>query len=376
MILGNLRNMPGWRTRRKIIVFESDDWGSIRMRSAEDKKALEQKGFDFTNQDFNTYDALESNDDLVQLFEVLSSHKDLNGRHPAITAVSIVGNPDFERIEESGFQTYYWESMSETCKRYPNHDKVCELYRYGIQEQLFYPVFHGREHLNVQHWMKLLREGNKSLLYAFEHGVTGISRDICGNPLGSMQAAFILDNMNEIPFMRKVIKDGTDEFERLWGYRARYFVPTDGPFNNTLVLDLKTAGIDYLLGERIQREPQGNGKYKRHYHWLGQKNSLEQIYLTRNGFFEPSIASQGFNVDPVGKCIRYIRDAFRWYKPAVISTHRLNYIGYIDKTNRERNLELLDKLLRTILQKWPDVVFLNSVELGDLIRHNKELFRE
>jgi hypothetical protein len=27
----NLTNARGWRTNRKIIVFESDDWGSIRM---------------------------------------------------------------------------------------------------------------------------------------------------------------------------------------------------------------------------------------------------------------------------------------------------------------------------------------------------------
>lgn len=121
----NLRNIPGWRTNKRIVVFESDDWGSIRMRSADDKLELERLGFDFTGQDFNTYDALESNDDLSQLFEVLSSYKDEHGNHPVITAVSIVGNPDFKKIKESGFREYYWESMSETCKRYPDHNRVC-----------------------------------------------------------------------------------------------------------------------------------------------------------------------------------------------------------------------------------------------------------
>jgi hypothetical protein len=29
----NLVNAIGWRTNRKIIVIESDDWGSIRMRN-------------------------------------------------------------------------------------------------------------------------------------------------------------------------------------------------------------------------------------------------------------------------------------------------------------------------------------------------------
>lgn len=368
----NLRNIPGWRTNKRIIVFESDDWGSIRMRSAKDKLELEKLGFDFTNQDFNTFDALESNDDLSQLFEVLSLYKDEYGNHPVITAASIVGNPDFAKIKESGFQRYYWESMSETCKRYPNHDRVCDLYKYGIRKHLFYPIFHGREHLNAQRWLRLLRGGNQSLLYAFEHELTGISKDINGQSLNSMQAAFDLDSIDDLPFMREVIKEGTDEFEKLWGYRARYFVPTNGPFNNALELDLKQSGIDYILGERVQKEPQGYGKYKKHYHWIGKKNKFNQVYLTRNGFFEPSITSQGFHIDPIGKCIKYIEDAFRWNKPAIISAHRLNFIGYIDKSNREKNLELFDKLLKTILQKWPDVVFMNSVELGYVIRNDRQ----
>jgi hypothetical protein len=29
----NLLHLPGWYTKRKIVVFENDDWGSIRMTS-------------------------------------------------------------------------------------------------------------------------------------------------------------------------------------------------------------------------------------------------------------------------------------------------------------------------------------------------------
>lgn len=31
--LSSLKHLPGWKTNRKIVVFESDDWGSIRMPS-------------------------------------------------------------------------------------------------------------------------------------------------------------------------------------------------------------------------------------------------------------------------------------------------------------------------------------------------------
>ena len=38
-LMRNLSNLPGWRTKRKIVVIESDDWGSIRMPS---KRAYEE----------------------------------------------------------------------------------------------------------------------------------------------------------------------------------------------------------------------------------------------------------------------------------------------------------------------------------------------
>ena len=35
-------NIPGWRTKRKIVVIESDDWGSIRMPSLKVFETLNQ----------------------------------------------------------------------------------------------------------------------------------------------------------------------------------------------------------------------------------------------------------------------------------------------------------------------------------------------
>ena len=31
-IKNNLINIPGYRSKRKLVVFESDDWGAIRMK--------------------------------------------------------------------------------------------------------------------------------------------------------------------------------------------------------------------------------------------------------------------------------------------------------------------------------------------------------
>ena len=370
-LMRNVVNIPGWSTHRKIVVFESDDWGSIRMPSKQDKDELIQVGFDFSNQPFNLYDSLESNDDLAALYEVLRNHKDSTGRHPVFTAVSIVANPNFDKIEADNFQHYHYEPFTETLKRYTNRDNVVDLYHQGINERLFYPIFHGREHLNVQRWMKVLQSGNKAVLTTFQHKVSAIHLGPDNEFLGDFQAAFDLDSPADITYMQSVLSEGLDLFENLWGYKSPYFVATNGLFNNGLEKVLHEKSVQYILGERLQNEPLGNGKYKKHFHYIGMKNNLNQLYLTRNAMFEPAIFSTGNSVEPIEKCIKSIERAFRWGKPATICTHRINYIGSIEEHNRTNNLKLLDRLLKALIKRWPEIEFMTSSELGDLIRCRK-----
>ena len=49
----NIVNIPGWRTNRKIVVFESDDWGSTRMRSKLDYEYFLKKGFEVDKCHYN-----------------------------------------------------------------------------------------------------------------------------------------------------------------------------------------------------------------------------------------------------------------------------------------------------------------------------------
>lgn len=364
-----MSNIPGWRTHRHIIVIESDDWGSIRMSSSEAFNRMLKAGMREDRDHFNTNDALESNRDLEELFNVLVQHKDSTGRHPVMTGVNIVANPVFEKIKETGYKEYFYEPYTETCQRYPEHDRVYALWKKGIEERLFVPTFHGREHLNVQRWLRALQNGNKSTMLAFENGVTGIYNGINGERIPEFQAAFDLDTMKDLPFMKEVLKTGLDLFEKLFGFRSKYFVPTNGPFNNSLEKDLFDSGIQYINTGKKQREPLGNGNYKVNTRFLGDKNQFSQIYLTRNCFFEP--AATGYvvptNYDWVNICLNEIEVAFRWHKPATISSHRVNYIGFLHPENREKSLKQLNQLLREIITRWPDVEFMTSTELGDVI---------
>ncbi len=373
-IVVNLSNIKGWRTKRHIVVIESDDWGSVRMSSLDSFERLKKAGIPVDTDHYNINDALESNEDLEMLFDTLRQFKDATGRHPVMTGVNVVANPDFMAIEDNGFTEYVYEPYINTCEKYPGHDKVYDLWKQGIKERLFVPVLHGREHLNAQFWMRALRNGDPSTLAAFKERVTGIPRKgIGGASVPNFQAAFQIDTVEDIPYQKEVIRTGALLFEKLYGYRAKFFVPTNGWFNNSLEKDLFESGVMYIDTAKKQHEPLGNGQYKTNTRFVGDKNQFGQIYLTRNCFFEP--AATGYevsnNYDWQNYCLKEIEIAFRWHKPATISSHRVNYIGYLHPENREKGLKALRQLLGEIIKRWPDVEFMTSVELGDLIKTRK-----
>ena len=59
--------------------------------------------------------------------------------------------------------------------------------------------------------------------------------------------------------------------------------------------------------------------------------------------------------------------AFKWNKPAIISSHRVNYIGSLNPANRSHGLKHLEDLIQQIVRKWSNVEFMTSSELGTLI---------
>lgn len=362
-ILKNFVNLSGTRFDNKYIIFESDDWGSIRMPSLTTYKELEKKGLDLSSGDARTYnqnDTLATAEDLSALFDVLSSYKDNCGNHPVFTALSLTSNPDFEKIKESGFTTYFSEPFIVTLDRYRQYDAF-KLWKQGMETEVFQPQFHGREHLNVATWMRDLQAGDKQALLGFERGVWGFNNK---NSAGvSYQAAFDLERKEDLIVHESAISEGLNLFEQLHGYRASFFVPPNGPFNNTLERTAAIHGIKYMSASKLQREPQGAGKTKLRLHYLGQKNKWGQRYITRNAFFEPSQKGK----DWVDSCLHDIEVAFRWKKPAVISTHRVNYVGSLNPANRDFGLSQLKSLLKQILIKWPEVQFITSDELGKMM---------
>jgi hypothetical protein len=323
------------------------------------------KGFKISESDYNRLDTLESNNDLKLLYEVLYSYKKPHSNSPVLTANFVVGNPDFQKIRQSDFTDYYYEPVTETLKRYPEHDRVEKLWKQGHADKIFHPQFHSREHVNIVRWMDTLRGKNPEIMYTFDNETTFSGK-------GDYNFMEVLDfnTPDDLGKMKESLKEGLDLFEKIFGYRSKSFIPPCYTWNSDIEETLYESGVSYIQGIAAQLIPSGTfGKYKRNYHFLGNRNSLGQYYLIRNCFFEPSMARTS---DPVGECLNRINSAFRCHKPAIISTHRINYIGSLDEKNRCSNLKLFSELLKRIISAWPDVEFMTSDQLGDLIAGSKQ----
>ena len=374
MIARHLVNRPGWTTKRKIVVIESDDWGSIRMPSKGVYNDLKKHGVPVDKSHYCRYDSLASEKDLELLFELLSEFKDRKGNHPVITANTVVSNPDFDKIRESGFNEYFCESISETFKKYPEHARCMELWRSGMQAGVFHPQSHGKEHLNVVYWLKLLQEDIYHFRLAFDHCCWGLSRDVYPDLDRSVQASFDIENGIHIPILEDNIREGLRLFEEMFGYRSESFIASNFIWSSTLNRVLSDEGVRYLQGMKYQKLPLLNGaRRKMIRRYLGEKNEFGQYYLIRNSMFEPSISDVGLN--SVGDCLKGVSTAFFWNKPAIISSHRVNYVGFLDAGNRDRNLQYLKTVLLEILKRWPDVEFMTSDTVGRIIENKNEQVR-
>ena len=121
-------------------------------------------------------------------------------------------------------------------------------------------------------------------------------------------------------------------------------------------------GIKFKDAARKQVESLGEGRTRTVYN-LRQKSRSGLWYLFRNAFFEPNKPGKEW----VSSCMNEIDNAFRWNKPAIISSHRTNFIGGLDVKNRDRSLMQLKELLHSAQKRWADIEFMTSAELGNLM---------
>lgn len=364
----NLKNVRGTRTNKKYIAFAVDDYGNVRVDSKVARSEMNNKGLRIHNI-FDAYDSLETAQDLEMLFEVLHSVKDSNG-HPAIfTPFALPCNLNFEHIIESNFDSFQIETLPETYKKLDQskYSKTWELWKEGINGGYFVPAFHGREHLNLKLFIEKLKCKDRDLVISiYNRSLSSITSD--RYPTISYTAAFDFWHISDNYELENIIESGVNYFEKVFGFKTSHFNAPGGRENIILHRKLADVGIRFIDSPIIKREHQGEGKYLTRFNYLGKNTKYGQKICVRNCVFEPA----SNKTDSINLVLKQIERAFLWNKPAIISSHRVNFCGNISEENRKNSLVELSTLLKMIVRKWPDVEFINSSKLCEIIFNSNE----
>ena len=369
-IINNIKNISGWKSNRKLLAFAVDDYGNIRLASPQAKEQLKTKGVNLKGR-FDFFDALDTRQDYEQLFEVLQSVKDKNGKSAVFTTYAMPANVDFQaslmggEFEAENLETTYERLSQEDPENYKD---AYSLLQAGIAKGIIRPQFHGREHLNVLVFNRLLKDENPQLISNLElQSLAGVPNhnDL---PKVRFNEAFSFWDKNEIENHKIIIEDGLNRFEKVYGYRPTTFTPPAMLIHPDLYAFIESLGIQAIDKPRIHNVHWGNGKYQNEKNNLGIQRGQKHVTIVRNCMFEPNSR----NMDWVNFTFDQIKAAFFWGKPAIVSSHRVNFCGYIDPENRKKGLDNLKELLQKVVKKWPDVEFVAVDQLADIIKEDSK----
>jgi hypothetical protein len=363
----DIKNIIGWRTKRKLVVFSVDDYGNIRIDSKLARQNLDAAGIKCHNR-FDKYDTLETTADLDALFHILDSVKDTKGKPAVFTPFSVPCNINFEALRQNNYTKFVGEDLVQTYQKKAdidpeNYSNTLNLWKEGIDKGLMAPQFHGREHLHIKVLEEKMRQNDAEVITALKNNsYAGI--DNSGYTTISNLAAFDFWDVKENESFTEILESGIESFKKVFGLNPTCFTPPSYNIHPMHYETLYNKGIRFIDGASIQSIHLGHGKYKKAFSYTVKVNKGGIKSVVRNVVFEPT---EDRGIDWVAFAMIQIEAAFRWNRPAIISSHRVNFCGLIEEKNRETGLNALRQLLKKISEKWPDVEFIGAGDLGKLI---------
>jgi hypothetical protein len=348
----------GWKTKRKLLIFESDDWGSLYLPDAERTRKLVESGI-LPNDavGYERFDCLETTEDLEGLCNVLIQFRDSKNRHPKFTFDTVMGNPDFEKIQQSGFQQYVHQSLFDSYIEYTGKD-VKPIWFSAMDQGLMVPQFHAREHVNVPRWMRDLRSDRPDIRIAFDNRYFALRRSNI-SPINYL-TAYWPDSIDDLKEIERITTDGLTLFEKIFGFPSKTMVACAYILPEEVEKRTAECGVEMIQTQRRYRVPvaqSGNSRYRSPI--SGWKNPYGQVYSVRNVAFEPTLEPD----DCVNRALSQVSSAFGVGKPAIVCSHRVNYVGSHDKQRRDLSLNELRRFLQALTERFPDIEFISSNEL-------------
>ena len=350
---------PEPKVSRPVVLFLSDDWGSVRVSDMGVQDLLRKWTPGRPLSRFDQYDHFERPQDLEGLLEVCSRHQDADGNAFKITPLCLVANPNFEAIRSSDFTSYHYESAATTAERLGHHN-WSKIQLEGIRSGVWSPALHGREHVHVSRWMQLLQEGHSPTRTAFEFQYFFIPTFHLPQFSRPLDMAFDLAAGESVEALSSIFMEAVSYFQTLYGIDPSLFTAPSMQHAPQVHGWAEKCGVTWIDKPLLGKLPDEYGRPCWSYHHTGKKLSQKTKALVRNAVFEPNL-----DIDAVGLCLSHLDQIFRQKRIAVISNHRAAFVGGLDEKNRSHGLQSLDLLLKGIKKHWPNVLFSDAALLSN-----------
>lgn len=349
-----------------LIVFQSDDWGTQRI-----PVGLKISHLISETNEFEVYDTLENEVDLEQFRDTICLINNQIVPKFKFTFNVVSGNPDFKKIRNRHYQEFFAQNLNESYEFYGyNKLKLKEQWNLLLDSKFLNFQFHSREHVNYKLWLDSIRSKDPKSCVAFDLGFWGISTEFTKKRNQSFMATWdkdldLLDAQN--------FRQGLVYFKDYFNINPISFVPNNYIFHKKNMNILEENGIISIQGKNYLIQPQNRRLFKYRHKIERNMGTIEKgsnslISIVRNVQFEPSkdLFSNKHNesfTPQIDLAMNQINLAIMKGLPAVIDTHRVNYVGGRNEQNRDYGLQQLRKLVERIHNNYPDAEFISTTEL-------------
>jgi hypothetical protein len=351
-----------WR-RLKAVVLESDDWGLCAWSPDEQAYRVLTDTPAFRSPAGRIYgrSTLESAADVQQLVRTLLEFRGADGFPPVWQANTVMAAPDYARLDPPLFLAEELPvlALPDLPSRWQRPGLWSEV-RSACEAGVWWPELHGFHHLPECAWLTALRRNQADARRAFEQqSMVCEAVESSGEYDASEPDALKLNNL------RRAI----DTFTRTFGRAPTSFCAPDYRWDDRFEAEAGKLGVTLWQGraERTRRSFPLVRRLLRRLAW--QASSGERFYMPARVAFEPrggpggeagSGAAARLGADAAHA---RVRAAWAAGRPAVVSTHRLNY-AHLDAAWSEAGRGAL----RGLLQRLADdgAVFLTDAEVRQI----------
>lgn len=351
-----------WRPNKRIVVFESDDWGSTRMENPDIQAYFFKKYPELRQSWMDVYDALETPQNINDLSSAADEISDYIGKPFCITLLLNSHNAHVGEISRSAYTRYYHEDFLSSAQRiFGGGASLKSAYLRALAGRSIEIQLHGQEHVQRSVLLHLLNNRNlKDFKEDFSYGYYASLFHKGKYTPTQLRATFYPFLSDDYTWQINSLSDSMDFLKLQFNCNTDYLVPPNGPVSFEVLKKLKHLGINGLVSPLVNKTFYFKRLQIPLYAPMGLSSLSGCVYINRNVPFEPRRTFATNVVEgALSKVKRLLEDGY----PAVITSHRANYTDFLCNRGYYQSFELLKKLILSINRLFPDTLFLSSSQL-------------